>query len=186
MILDPLPTVNKAYSMVLRVEKQKQVVTNSPEAGEYNAMMTQTKTNYAAKGFVGKDSPGGSRQQGYKPRLSKEEKARLRCEHCKGMGHEISECFKLHGYPDWFKKLKEQKRNEQANMANSPHPDALEVDGVRRGHFLSNPEMGSLITEIAKQMGTHPLTHGDTVGSANNAYFTGYAGSGTQSFLENG
>lgn len=40
---------------------------------------------------------------------TKEEKARMVCEHCQVPGHEMNDCFKLHGYPDWYKKLKEQK-----------------------------------------------------------------------------
>lgn len=26
-----------------------------------------------------------------------------------GSGHEVNECFMLHGYPNWYKKLKEQR-----------------------------------------------------------------------------
>lgn len=32
------------------------------------------------------------------------------CTHCNRKGHEASECFVLHGYPDWFN---DQQRNTQ-------------------------------------------------------------------------
>ncbi|KAL0395265.1 UNVERIFIED_CONTAM: Retrovirus-related Pol polyprotein from transposon RE1 [Sesamum latifolium] len=60
LVLDPLPSVNKAYSMVLRVERQRKVNLEYADIGENNAM---------------NDS-----------------------------------CFKLHGTPEWYKDLNEQKK----------------------------------------------------------------------------
>lgn len=54
-------------------------------------------------------------QKGYKRKLTKEEMRRLRCTHCQENGHEVRECFKLHGYPDWYKKLKENMDGERVN-----------------------------------------------------------------------
>ncbi|KAK6163100.1 hypothetical protein DH2020_002941 [Rehmannia glutinosa] len=47
---------------------------------------------------------------------TKEEKAKLVCEHCNGTGHEISKCFKLHGYPDWYKQLREERGRSAVNV----------------------------------------------------------------------
>ncbi|KAK6125100.1 hypothetical protein DH2020_041164 [Rehmannia glutinosa] len=66
-------------------------------------------------------------------RRTKEEKEKLVCKHCTMTGHEISECFKLHGYPDWFKKLRED-RNALANSVTGdfggcePQKDTHQLD----------------------------------------------------------
>ncbi|KAL2491417.1 Uncharacterized protein Adt_27045 [Abeliophyllum distichum] len=56
-----------------------------------------------------------------------EEKACQHCDYCNMNGHTRSACFKIHGYPDWYKNLKEQKakisnQNGRAvvNMADTP------------------------------------------------------------------
>lgn len=36
------------------------------------------------------------------------DKEYLHCEHCSMARHTYDNCFKLHGYPDWYKNLKEQ------------------------------------------------------------------------------
>nr|DAD28311.1 TPA_asm: hypothetical protein HUJ06_029779 [Nelumbo nucifera] len=50
---------------------------------------------------------------------------KLFCDHCNMGSHTRDTCFKLHGYPEWYKELKEQRgkvtggRNV-ANMADNP------------------------------------------------------------------
>ncbi|KAL0379085.1 UNVERIFIED_CONTAM: hypothetical protein Sradi_3214000 [Sesamum radiatum] len=67
LVLDPLPTVNKAYSMVLRVERQRQVNLEYAETLD-NSAMNDT-------------------------------------------------CFKLHGIPDWYKDLTDQRRKPTVGRA---------------------------------------------------------------------
>lgn len=46
------------------------------------------------------------------------------CEHCKATEHSKDTCFKLHGYPDWYKKLKKDKQSMSGkasiNMVGTP------------------------------------------------------------------
>ena len=39
------------------------------------------------------------------------------CTHCNVVGHMKENCFKIHGYPEWYKKMKEQKGKQFINMA---------------------------------------------------------------------
>ncbi|KAL0385511.1 UNVERIFIED_CONTAM: Copia protein [Sesamum radiatum] len=94
LVYEPLPNINMAYSMILRVEKQRQV--HLTEAHEGAALHTgvhdrrKEGNNFRRKGTV--------------------DKRGLKCEHCNRLGHDKSTCFKLHGVPDWYKELSDQKK----------------------------------------------------------------------------
>ncbi|KAJ8763880.1 hypothetical protein K2173_003662 [Erythroxylum novogranatense] len=45
LVMEPLPSVNKAYSMVLRIEKQREVQMVFSEGIEHNAMLVNTSSN---------------------------------------------------------------------------------------------------------------------------------------------
>ncbi|KAL0379416.1 UNVERIFIED_CONTAM: hypothetical protein Sangu_0005900 [Sesamum angustifolium] len=66
LVMDPLPSVDKAYSLVLRVESQRQSSINMQDIND-NAAMTVR-------------------------------------------GHSKESCFKLHGYPEWFKDLTDKRK----------------------------------------------------------------------------
>ncbi|KAK6137097.1 hypothetical protein DH2020_029168 [Rehmannia glutinosa] len=118
LLMDPLPTVNKAYSMILKVEKQKAVHNRVLDPLDTTAMLAKEGFNQGSSGHGAGFGRGGNRNVSGthvygrgrgQPRKSKEEKAKLLCEHCGYSGHEIKECFKLHGYPDWYKKTQGAK-----------------------------------------------------------------------------
>lgn len=95
--------------MILRVEKQRSVQLSISDSQENSAMFTKAPTY--GRSYINKPSSGswiGGNGRG-NTKKSKEEKAKMICDYCQESGHEMSECFKLHGYPDWYIKLKEQK-----------------------------------------------------------------------------
>ncbi|KAL0430968.1 UNVERIFIED_CONTAM: Retrovirus-related Pol polyprotein from transposon RE1 [Sesamum radiatum] len=99
LVLDPLPHVNKAYSMVLRVERQRQVNLEFTDHGENSALM--------GKGYDNRGSVG------FKNNLRRKDlidKRNLKCEHCHKTGHSKDTCFRLHGVPDWYKELHDQRK----------------------------------------------------------------------------
>ncbi|KAL0412816.1 UNVERIFIED_CONTAM: Retrovirus-related Pol polyprotein from transposon RE1 [Sesamum radiatum] len=99
LVLDPLPSVNKAYSMVLRVERQRRVNLEYADTGENHAMNIKNmeyKLNTGNKTF--------------QKRRFVMDKKQMICEHCTKPGHSKESCFKLHGVPEWYKDLNEQKK----------------------------------------------------------------------------
>ncbi|KAL0286523.1 UNVERIFIED_CONTAM: hypothetical protein Scaly_2790300 [Sesamum calycinum] len=101
LVTDPLPNVNKEYSMILRVEKQWQINFSLNEGNEGVAMFTragaykkdgQNKSNFKKRNFV--------------------DKKNLRCDNCNRSGHDKSTCFKIHAIPDWYKDLTEQRKKD--------------------------------------------------------------------------
>ncbi|KAJ4787232.1 Retroelement pol polyprotein-like [Rhynchospora pubera] len=84
--MEPLPTLNKVYSMVIQEERHRSVVRGREERGEAVGFAVQ------AVGFL--DSQGGPKpaKVGLVDRPS--------CTHCGKMGHEVSRCYELIGYPE--------------------------------------------------------------------------------------
>ncbi|KAL2242415.1 UNVERIFIED_CONTAM: Retrovirus-related Pol polyprotein from transposon RE1 [Sesamum indicum] len=105
LVLEPLPLVNKAYSMVLRVERQRMVNSEYSDAGEASAMKAYEQ-RYAAPNT-------GPRQ--FMRRKGPMDKRSLLCEHCHKSGHNKENCFRLHGFPEWYKELHDSRR-KQSNV----------------------------------------------------------------------
>jgi len=94
LLLDPLLIVNKAYSMIQRVERQRHVTNTTAVSRDVAActnILSSTELDsvnaLVARGKVKKDL-----------RRSKTSKF---CDHCQKSGHDTDQCFKLIGYPDW-------------------------------------------------------------------------------------
>ncbi|KAL0356151.1 UNVERIFIED_CONTAM: hypothetical protein Sradi_4062000 [Sesamum radiatum] len=99
LVLDPLPHVNKAYSMVLRVERQRQVNMSIADLGDNSAFYSR---DHEQKG-----NQGGFR---YMKKKGTNDKKNAFCEVCNKTGHNKDTCFKVHGVPDWYKDLVEQRK----------------------------------------------------------------------------
>ncbi|KAK4400618.1 Retrovirus-related Pol polyprotein from transposon RE1 [Sesamum angolense] len=98
LVLDPLPNVNKAYSMVLRVERQREVNLGFAETGHNVVMQARS---YDSKG------PG---PRNYLKKKGPTDKRNLVCGHCNKLGHSKETCFKIHGVPDWYRDLNDQRK----------------------------------------------------------------------------
>ncbi|KAK4386184.1 hypothetical protein Sango_2489000 [Sesamum angolense] len=73
LLMDPLPTVGKAYSMFLRVEKQREVYSGISGEGVMATQFGETTRQVPSKGPVKRRGPVDKKQ--------------LYCQHCKKSGH---------------------------------------------------------------------------------------------------
>ncbi|KAL2231985.1 UNVERIFIED_CONTAM: hypothetical protein Sindi_1378500 [Sesamum indicum] len=96
LVMEPRPDINKAYSMVLNVEKQREVNFGQP----------QTTPNMAMQAFKKQEGP-----RNFQKRKPPVDKRSLICKHYGKTGHLKEGCFEILGYPDWYKFLQEQKKN---------------------------------------------------------------------------
>ncbi|XP_048493460.1 uncharacterized protein LOC125494008 [Beta vulgaris subsp. vulgaris] len=105
--MDPLLPVNKAYNLVLKVEKHKQITGEMSIGNEMSVLNVNWQVEYLGplKDFQRKD---------YK--RMKMEKDAKKCDYCGMKGHLKVECFNLNGYPERFKNAK--PRNFQRQAAN--------------------------------------------------------------------
>ncbi|KAL2251561.1 UNVERIFIED_CONTAM: Retrovirus-related Pol polyprotein from transposon RE2 [Sesamum indicum] len=105
-MLDPLPNVEKAFSMIFSVEQQRAIHTSIDMNSNNMAYQLNLKGNkreddrYAQKKkFIAN-------------------KRSLMCSHCHKPGHGQETCFQLHGVPDWYKSLNDRKKKGRSFAAN--------------------------------------------------------------------
>lgn len=120
LLLDLLPDVDKAYSMIIQVEDE--MALNNDISEGHNLIAINVREGAVYRNQV---MAVGGRPNMYKRRLTKEEKKRLKCRHCHEIGHEMDECFKLHGVPNWYKRYKENREKYQANFVDNMEDSAL-------------------------------------------------------------
>ena len=96
---DPLPDLNIVYSRVIRAEQH---LTN----------MRSDEIKQDAVGFsVKTESSSLALPSSVAATTYRNRDANRSCTHCKRTGHEASECFLLHGYPEWFLEQQQQQRS---------------------------------------------------------------------------
>lgn len=83
LLMDPLPPLNRVFSLIAQEEKQKSV---SSDVQHSMAFMTKA-SNPSRK------SPNQSHKSSNRPY----------CTHCNFQGHTVDKCYKLHGYPPGYK-----------------------------------------------------------------------------------
>ncbi|KAL4598881.1 hypothetical protein ACB092_11G089100 [Castanea dentata] len=87
LLMDPLPSINKAYSLFIQEEMQRSVGSSLKVE---SIALTAKSQNIANSGH---NSKGNERPL---------------CTHCGKLGHTMDKCYKLHGFPPGFK-LKSNK-----------------------------------------------------------------------------
>ncbi|XP_011101508.1 uncharacterized protein LOC105179561 [Sesamum indicum] len=92
LVKEPVPSINKAYSIIQSVEKQKRVQIKITEVQSITLHIMQETRPERKK--IGTD------------------KRSLYCTHCQRIGHNQSTCFKLYGTPDLYKQLTNKKKKE--------------------------------------------------------------------------
>ncbi|KAL0416250.1 UNVERIFIED_CONTAM: Retrovirus-related Pol polyprotein from transposon RE1 [Sesamum latifolium] len=141
LLMDPLPSVGKAYSMILRVEKQREVHASSSHDGAMTANLTRRQ---GANGGV-------SRRQGPVDKRSQY------CDHCKRTGHARDSCFKLTGYPDWYRTLMVQRRNTRGTANRAFNVNAEADENHSQGDAsTSHTGLSDLIRSEIRRMMQHP------------------------------
>ncbi|XP_057248988.1 uncharacterized protein LOC130590526 [Beta vulgaris subsp. vulgaris] len=93
--MDPLPSINRVFSIAQQIEKQKEV---SGVVIESKALAAQVYRNNSR-------NVQGRRDW----RDEKKDNMNKQCTHCKGKGHTIDQCFKIIGYPEWYNAIKAAK-----------------------------------------------------------------------------
>ncbi|XP_038713330.1 uncharacterized protein LOC120007200 [Tripterygium wilfordii] len=111
LLMDPLPPINKVYSLVLQEERQRAITSAVPTFSEPSAMAVKTQSFAEQRKFN---------------RATNNTKEGLFCTHCKRQGHVVDRCYKLHGFPSNLQRR--QKGFSNPNLAQNARSSINEVE----------------------------------------------------------
>ncbi|KAF7815825.1 uncharacterized protein G2W53_029794 [Senna tora] len=134
--LTPLPSVNKAYAMVISDETQRQVNLSYSASGEgSSAMMVKGKND-------------GSYSK--KKEQSKKDKY---CDHCRTNGHTRDTCFKIHGYPERFKEMREKiGTGQKKQMVNLTNEAVADTPVNQEGESNAKGDLSNMVAYLMKEV----------------------------------
>lgn len=97
MLMDPLPSIDKVYSMLTQQERQMNPhLEESRVLANFSDANSQGRGN-GGRGNSGRGNYGGGRNQGGRGK-------RKICTYCNKVGHMVDTCYKKHSYPLHYKK----------------------------------------------------------------------------------
>ncbi|XP_042969209.1 uncharacterized protein LOC122301926 [Carya illinoinensis] len=106
LMLEPLPEINKVFSLMVQEEKQREISrTSAIDTVAFMSKMQESKSS--GQRFV----PGNQQYR----------RARLICTHCGMTNHTVDKCYKVHGYPPGFKSnnYRQKGKSSSANQVTS-------------------------------------------------------------------
>ncbi|KAI5316708.1 hypothetical protein L3X38_036415 [Prunus dulcis] len=133
--MDPFPNLEKAFSCVRREDQRRStmmvpltpvntgvamVARNSRPTSSYKpadstingpTRHSMHASSYKPAGSTANGPTGSTRPNG--PQRVKPQNGE-RCTHCNSTNHFVTDCFKLHGYPEWWDEVKERNKAKVA------------------------------------------------------------------------
>ncbi|XP_077210986.1 uncharacterized protein LOC143846434 isoform X2 [Tasmannia lanceolata] len=145
LVMDPLPSVNLAFSLILQEERQRDVAA----AGQQN----METTALAAKHVRNSEDRNNRQNNKKNSKVSR----RPTCDHCGLEGHTIGKCYQLNGYPPAHRIY---KRNPQpaANqtMQQKVNNEKFNVENVPANFPFTSDQCQQLLSLITKPQ---PMAH---------------------------
>ncbi|XP_070012759.1 uncharacterized protein [Nicotiana sylvestris] len=124
LMMQPPPTLDSAYNILLSDEKQRQVPSNSrlnSDSMSFNVNTNAKMCSHPGVGPVPAFNHSTPPPRQYPQRINFEQnKVTLFCKYCKKSGHLIDKCFNLYGFPQNSKVVK-GKRGAAHSAAGSEH-----------------------------------------------------------------
>ncbi|KAL0435055.1 UNVERIFIED_CONTAM: Retrovirus-related Pol polyprotein from transposon RE2 [Sesamum radiatum] len=143
LMMDPLPDIEKAYSMILAVEHQRLMHVSFADTTNHAAYQLNLRDNRR----VGADKF----EQRRKPAV---DRRRMMCTNCHKTGHLKETCFLLHGVPEWYRILHEKNKKSTSSSSFAATIEEKTITPVvNPGNSGGNKtDMADLVTEILKQI----------------------------------
>jgi hypothetical protein len=162
LLTDPLPPLNKVFSLIIQEEKQREISVNSM-SHESAALLTKSVLNPSSSQM--NEPTALMTKSNLGSRFAKPNFRKPICSHCGLSGHTIEKCYKVHGFPPRFKFTKTKPQNQysssqhlanqiqSSNQYSSPQYSANQVQTqqphphhLNNSHSMSNPPQLSVIS----------------------------------------
>lgn len=147
LLMEPLPSLDKIYSRLIRVEKQEEIqIERNFEIANYSAKSQEVKQDNA------KYSKGGTRSGG---RFKKVNKDNLFCDHCRQTKHTKDQFFELICYPYLWTWPRVGRQQQQHNYTYQIHVN--QVGSTNSIHNKSevnedHENINFMLSEVYKMM----------------------------------
>jgi hypothetical protein len=162
LLMDPLPNISAAYSMILQEEKQREVGSSQLSNAQHQNLGKQKDTDMSPITHLQQfacaiQAIAAGKQKAYP------KKDRPMCSHCGGIGHTVEKCFKLHGYPPGHKKGKPIASVNQVGESSATSSSSQGNGGFTNTQFQ---QMMTYIQQHMAQASTsdNPFMDNSTVG----------------------
>ncbi|KAF8411394.1 hypothetical protein HHK36_003943 [Tetracentron sinense] len=139
LLIDPLPPMNKVFSLVLQEERQRTISVSS------------TSFNQNTTALLTKVAPPNRYANSKAPQNCKD---RPTCAHCGITGHTIEKCYKLHGFPPGYKFNKGKNISHTANQVSESDSPQLPITYEQCQQLMNmfkppSPEMMSSAHQVS-------------------------------------
>lgn len=114
LLMDPLPTISKVFSLVLQEESQREIHSLTLSSAGPMALLAKHDMSRFTKPYMKKERP--------------------RCSHCGVPGHVIEKWYKLHGFPPGFCT---KQKNAVTNQVSSTVADSSSSEHIPQLPFTS-------------------------------------------------
>ncbi|KAG2717073.1 hypothetical protein I3760_03G155800 [Carya illinoinensis] len=152
LLFNPLPPINKVFSLVLQKEKQREIVSDSLSPTESVAMLSnRDPARDSSRGSTGSNGPKHN-----KSFVSR--KDRPYCTHCGLSMHTIDKCYKIHSYPLGYK-LKSQNPNINQAIASQSISDSV----LTQNFHFSQEQCKQLISFLQNHSNVSSVNQSSTV-----------------------
>lgn len=144
LLSDPLPPINKLFSLILQEKRQREVASMAKPNFEAAAFITQTDPT--ANAFASQHHPAAAYCPGTRSLANQTfRKDRPICSHCGFTGHTIYKCYKLHGYPPGYKPNRSKIFTSTANQVSV----SSDNDSETPSHYTSQEQYQHLLTLLS-------------------------------------
>ncbi|XP_011081378.1 uncharacterized protein LOC105164425 [Sesamum indicum] len=143
LMIDPLPDIERAFSMLFAVEQQRSVQVQLADC-----------TNNAAYQFYLKENKKDSLNKQSQKRRPFLDKRSMMCTHCHKSGHLRDTCFQLHGTPERYKALNDKKKQygTNYNLVANIETKRAGTGEVSTSNSEPKAEVADLVAELLKLM----------------------------------
>ncbi|XP_031270522.1 uncharacterized protein LOC116128896 [Pistacia vera] len=153
LLMDPIPPINKVFSLVSQEAHQRNVNVTSVGSGGVESMAFAVK-NDVARSNNGQNFPRGQR----KDNLNSNKPVYT---HWGYVGHTIDKCYKLHGYPLVYKPKFNSNTSHQASSNQTPavaNQVSNSVNDLSRGNAENSRNFGSFVQMLNPSQDQHLMT----------------------------
>ncbi|KAK4484969.1 hypothetical protein RD792_007575 [Penstemon davidsonii] len=155
LLMDPLPSVPKAYSLVTQEETQRSLQVYHKPTDNTNSMAFSAKSrpSYPTPRPVNPNSFPPTRPpiQPYRPPFDPNFRRPNRpyCTHCQMPGHTVETCFKIHGFPPGYRPLNPRPPQQPYSKINTVQTDTKSEEPAKKNlqdfvHTLSPEQFNQL------------------------------------------